>query len=147
MKIKKKVYRKAIFVVPYIKKSNSIKYILLKRKLHWIGWEFTKGGIEKSETPMLAVIRELKEETNLTPKLIESYDYKGKYTYDKNTKKSRSYIGQTFQLFSAQVKPGRIKLDKKEHSEYKLLSYTQAMELLTWPNQKKALEIVNKQIR
>ena len=44
-----KKYRKAVFIVTYLKTKKGIKYLILKRKLHWVGWEFPKGGLEKKE--------------------------------------------------------------------------------------------------
>lgn len=143
-----KKYRPAVFIVVYKKEKNKIKYLILKRKLHWKGWEFPKGGIENNETPMQTVIRELKEETNLSPKLIQQHNYTGRYTYDKKAKKDRKpFIGQSFILFSAEVKSGKIKLDKKEHGMYKLANYNKAREMLTWVNQKNSLKIVNNFLR
>jgi len=42
-------YRKAVFVLLYSKTKKWIEYLLLKRKLHWKGWEFPKGKIEPGE--------------------------------------------------------------------------------------------------
>lgn len=143
-------YRQAVFIVTYKKEKNKVSYLLLKRKLHWQGWEFPKGGIEKSETPMQAVICELKEETGQNPVLIKSYKYQGKYSYDSKTKKDKlrkNYKGQTFTLFSAQISSNKIKIDKNEHAEYKWLSYEQARNLLTWVDQKNSLKIVDKEVK
>jgi len=40
------------------------RFLVLKRKLHWHGWEFVKGHVEK-ETARQAVLRELREETGI----------------------------------------------------------------------------------
>ena len=42
-------YRKSVFIVVYRKTEKGILYLILKRKLHWVGWEFPKGGIEPEE--------------------------------------------------------------------------------------------------
>ena len=56
-KIKK--YRKAVFVVVYSKTPKGVEYLILKRKKHWKGWEFTKGKIERFELKeVLQMIRE-----------------------------------------------------------------------------------------
>ena len=52
MNNKNNKFRQAVFVVIY-RKNNLTKnfdFLLLKRKKHWIGWEFTKGGVESTFT-------------------------------------------------------------------------------------------------
>jgi tRNA nucleotidyltransferase (CCA-adding enzyme) len=137
-------YRKAVFIVCYKKEKNKILYLLLKRKLHWTGWEFPKGGIEKNETPFQAVIRELKEEAGQKAVKITNCNFSGRYKYEKKYADRKGLIGQEFLLFSAELKNKKIKLDRKEHSDYKWLEFNQAIKLLTWKNQKDCLNIVNK---
>jgi len=142
-------FRKGIFVVIYkIDNNKSIDYLLLKRKLHWKGWEFSKGGIEKGETKMQTVKREVREESGINPVKgkIKKYNLKGKYFYDKNTIKDRCCEGQTYELFSAQIKKGKIKIDKKEHSDYKWVDFRKAIKMLKWKNQKRALWVVDKSL-
>ena len=55
-------YREGIFAVVYAHDGSEIKYIVLKRKLHWRGWEFPKGGIGENETEEDTVKREVREE-------------------------------------------------------------------------------------
>jgi len=136
-------YRQAVFIVVYAKIKDKIEYLILKRKLHWIGWEFPKGGIEKGESKEKAVKRELKEETGLIPLEIKDYKYFKKYKYRKLPDRPE-YIGQTYSLFSGEVKKARIKLDPREHSNHKWVNFNKAMKLLTWTNQKRCLKKVNK---
>ena len=145
-KIKLK-YRKGIFLVAYSIENNKIKYLILKRKLHWKGWEFPKGGVEKGENLIRAVKREIKEETGLKPIKIKKYNSKGIYRYDKTLEDRPEMKGQTFSLFSTEIPYGKIKIDKIEHSGYKWLGFKDAMKKLTWKNQKKCLNIVNKWLK
>jgi len=138
-------YRKGIFIVTYRKEDDKIKYLLLKRKLHWKGWEFPKGGIEKG-TILQNIKREVKEETSQIPSNIVNHKVKGKYKYKKKIK-GRKEIGQTYSLYSAEVKNEKINVDKHEHSSYKWLTYSQALKKLTWSNQRKCLKIVDKKLR
>ena len=68
---KKKGYRNAVFIVTYRREKSKIFYLLLKRKLHWEGWEFPKGAIEGKEPVFLTIKRELKEETGQEPAVIK----------------------------------------------------------------------------
>lgn len=138
-------YRKEVFIVGYSKnnKKGKVEYILLKRKLHWKGWEFPKGKIESKETKIETAKRELKEETGLKLIKIKKFNFSGKYLY-KNLLKDRPGLGgQTFSLYAAEVKKGKVSLDKREHSGHKWFSFFEAEKKLTWPNQKKSLRIVN----
>ena len=138
-------YRKAVFILPYTKTKKGIEYLLLKRKLHWKGWEFSKGKIEPGEKKKNTAKRELLEETGhkaLKGK-IKKFPYSGKYRYHKKLSDRPNFIGQTFSLYAAQVKKGRVSLDPKEHSGFKWVVYKPALKMLKFPNQKKSLKIVN----
>ncbi len=137
-------YRKAVFIVTYLKDKNEILYLMFKRKLHWKGWEFPKGGLEPNETINQAVKREIKEETGQSPTNIKDHKISGKYKYKKQFADRKNMIGQTYKLFSVELKNKKIKLDKLEHSDYKLVPYKKALKLSTYPNQRKCLRIVNK---
>ena len=120
-------YRKSIFIVTYSRTKQGIKYLVLKRKLHWKGWEFPKGGLEKSKDPLKNVKREVKEETGKLPFNIKNLHVSGKYKYKKELKDRKGVDGQTYSLYSAEIKSGLVKVDKKEHSNYKWLSFEKAL--------------------
>ena len=141
----KSKWRKSVFILVYSKTKKGIEYLILKRKLHWKGWEFPKGMIENRENKIRAAGRELKEETGL--KLVDGnirkFNYSGKYRYPKMFPDRPGFIGQTFSLYAAEVKKGRISLDPREHSGHKWASFKQALKMLKFPNQKKSLKMVN----
>jgi 8-oxo-dGTP pyrophosphatase MutT (NUDIX family) len=148
---KKQQYRKGVFVVVYrINSAEKPEYLLLKRKLHWKGWEFPKGGVEKKETLFAAAKRECFEECGLKPLKIKKYNISGKYNYHKFLVDRPNFIGQTYSLFSAQVdnvSDKEIRVDKREHSGFKWIFYEKAITRLSWPNQKKCLRIVNRGLK
>ncbi len=144
---KRGMYRKAVFIVIYIKENNKILYLLLRRKLHWKGWEFPKGGLKNKESILKAVKREIKEETGQLSYNIKKYKISGKYKYDKLYPDRKGIIGQTYSLYSAKIKSKKIKLDKIEHFSYKWLVFNKAYKLLTWNNQKKCLKVVDKRLK
>lgn len=143
----KQKYRKAVFVITYRKEKDKILYLLLKRKLHWRGWEFPKGGIKKNESLIKAVKREIKEETGQKAHNVKSHNISGKYKYDKIFPDRNSVIGQTYKLFSAEIKDKKIGIDRLEHSSYKWLPYAKALKMLTYKNQKKCLKYADKTIK
>jgi len=140
--MKKQKYRKAVFIATYHLEDKVPKFLIQKRKLHWSGFEFPKGGIKKFELKKTAVKRELSEEVGLPVIKIKNHKIKGKYLYKKILKDRPNVIGQTYTLYSAQVKKGKPNLDKKEHYSAQWLNYTKALKKLTWKNQKDCLKIV-----
>lgn len=149
MKIKKEElkFRKAVFIVVYRKnqETKQIEYLILKRKKHWIGWEFPKGGIDKGEKLIETAKRETYEESGLKPLKIKKYPISGKYRYSRIFSDRPNIIGQTYTLFSAEVKNNKkIKLDTREHSGYVWLSFNKAIKKLKFNNQIKCLKIVNR---
>jgi 8-oxo-dGTP pyrophosphatase MutT (NUDIX family) len=148
MKEKRGKYRKAIFCVAYSKTPKGIKYLLLKRKKHWKGWEFPKGKIEWYEllNKRKTVLRETKEETGLEikRKTLKKHNYFGRYLYEKPLKDRPKIIGQTYSLYSGEVPySNNVSFVPIEHNGFKWVSFKQALNLLTWDNQKKALKIIN----
>ena len=143
----KKSYRKAFFCVTYRKEKDKILYLLQKRKLHWKGWEFPKGGIEGKEKIIQTIKREIKEEAGQNPTSIKSYPIQGRYSYSKILKDRPNIIGQTFKLFSAELKKEKVKLDCKEHSAYKWIEFDESIKLLTYSNQRRCLRVVNKDLK
>ena len=136
-------FRKGIFIVVYCKEKK-VEYLILKRKLHWKGWEFPKGGFEKGEKILGVVKRELKEETGLTALKIKKFNFSGKYKYDKKYSNRKGFVGQTFEaLYAVEVKKAKVSIDKKEHSGFTWKNFDKALKKLTWENQRKCLRMVN----
>jgi 8-oxo-dGTP pyrophosphatase MutT (NUDIX family) len=136
-------FRKGVFIVVYRLDRGVPKYLLLKRKLHWSGWEFPKGGVERFETKKSAVRRELGEEVGLDPVGIKHHKYSGKYLYPKLLKDRPGIKGQTFSLYSVEVGMGRVHIDKREEADSRWLNYKRALGMLAYGDQKESLKIVN----
>lgn len=142
-KIGNKNYRKTVFIVVYKVERGKKIYFILKRRLHWRGYEFPKGGIEERETEEQAVRREVKEETGLVIEKITNHNLKGKYEYTKNLSDRKDIQGQTYSLYSACVLGGAVSIDHHEHSSYRWLEYTDALKILSYSDQKECLKLVN----
>jgi len=143
-------YRKGVFVVVYSKKNKDIEYLILKRKLHWNGWEFPKGGLEKGEKAIEVARREVKEETGLKVMKITNIEQVfGKYDYEKTLKERPGIKGQTYTLFSAEVKKSLVNTSNNkdgEHSEHKWVDFETALKTLTWNSQKISLMVAHSEL-
>lgn len=135
-------YRKGVFIVTF----NKNKYLILKRKLHWEGWEFPKGGRKEKERVEKTIKREIKEETGQKPITIIYFNKTGSWKYPKTLPDRPGIKGMSWQLFAAEIKNLKIKL-AKEHESYKWLSYNQAYKMLTYKNQKTCLKLVNNYLK
>lgn len=145
--MKKRTLRPAVFIVVYKIENKKPHYILLKRKLHWKGWEFPKGKIEKGESKEAAARREGQEETGFRIFSLKKYKVSGSYRYEKMLVDRPQYYGQSYTLFSGEVNPkSKVKLDPKEHNGHIWLEFEKAVKKLTWANQKRCLKIVNRRI-
>jgi dihydroneopterin triphosphate diphosphatase len=147
----KERYRPAIFIVVYARVKDKIEFLVLKRHLHWDGWEFPKGGVDRGEGKIISAFREIKEETGLNVVgKVQKFNVSGKYKYDKQYPERRGFVGQTFSLFAAEVKKPflrGIRVDKKEHSDYKWLEFPDALKKLTWSNQRRCLSVVEEWLK
>ena len=118
------------------------KYLLLKRKHHWKGWEFVKGNLEK-ESFRTALLREIREETKLSrvkiicelPKdMIYSHDDIGGHT----TSMQKGFL--------VEYLAGSIKVSF-EHSGFRWAAAKEARQLLTFPSHKAFLILAEKERR
>lgn len=144
----KKGYRKAVFVVIFRTNpvTHEVDYLILRRKLHWIGWEFPKGGIEKQEHILETIKRECFEESGLRIFEVKQFRESGQYRYKTPVTDRPEYIGQSYSLFAAEVpyvNSNNVKIDEFEHNAFKWLKFKDALKLLTWTNQQKCLAVVN----
>ncbi len=140
-------YRKGVFAIVYFIEDKKPKYLILKRKLHWTGWECPKGGIEKNESLAETIKREIIEETGLKIKQMKKFNISGKYNYNKELKDRKNFTGQTFEaVYAIEVKNQEVTLDTKEHSDFKWLDFSEALKKLTWENQKQALQKIHEDL-
>lgn len=135
-----------VLVYPVRKTDKDWEYLMLKRVKNRGGfWQGVTGAPEVNETLTEGAKRELYEETGFTPvNLIKteiSYiipmEDRWIEIYPEGTKEIPEY------LFIAKIhQTGAPKIDPIEHDDWKWCSYKEAINLLTWENNKKALEFV-----
>ncbi len=123
--------RSAGAVVFYNNKGNGdLEYLILHyEEKHW---DFPKGHIEEGETPVAAMLREVKEETGLDVEPVFGFNEKIEYTfkaiYDDGHLKHK-----TVEFFIASAPTKKVVLSS-EHSDYKWLPYRFAILRITHKN-------------
>jgi 8-oxo-dGTP pyrophosphatase MutT (NUDIX family) len=123
--------------------NGDIQYLILKRTPEKEDfWQPVTGGLEEGETKVEALKREVLEETGIknAARIIENVDY---FEYsDAHFIKRYDFIKEY--VFGVEVDPNeRIAIDGKEHSQFKWCSLQEALELLKWDENKKALSRLN----
>ena len=140
-----------VLVYPVRKTRNEWEYLMLKRIISRGGvWQGVTGAPENNETIAEGAKRELYEETGYRSfnliKTDVSYTIpmqdKWKDIYPEDTSEIPEY------LFIAKIdEPGPPQIDPIEHDRWKWCEYEEAVNLLSWENNKNALEIVHKFLR
>ena len=76
-------------------------------------WQFPQGGIDKGETPLEAVLREVEEEVGISPKHYDVIGERGGYAYryPEGSKKKNRYVGQVQTYFLCQLHDEEPKVD------------------------------------
>jgi dATP pyrophosphohydrolase len=123
--------------------NGEIEYLLLKRSPEKEGfWQPVTGGLEEGETRLQALEREVLEETGIknTARIIENVDY---FEYsDAHFIKGYEFIKEY--VFGVEVDSNeKVTIDGKEHSQFRWCSFQEALQLLKWDENKKALSRLN----
>ena len=119
--------------------KNGIEFLLLKRaedQIYPAVWQMVSGKIKENEKAFETSLRELKEETNLTPLKMWIAP-----------KVNSFYSSQTdsiclIPVFAVQVKKDSKVIISDEHSEYKWVTSNEAKRLLAWDGQRKAVDLI-----
>jgi len=122
--------------------DNKPLYLMMKRspgKHYEHLWQGVAGKIEKGETAVQTIIRELKEETGKTPLRLFAADHIASFF------EARKDLIHMIPIFGIEVEGEDIILSE-EHSEFKWVTFENALELLTWKGQKEGLKTVNDEV-
>ncbi|MBU3905130.1 MAG: NUDIX domain-containing protein [Nanoarchaeota archaeon] len=139
-------YRKGIAAIIFRKTPNGSKFLIFHRTKNWEGWEFLKGGVQDGEDSLKSLKREIKEETGIkTYKIIENTGKVTKFKWPKHfVKDHRVYDGAELEFFLVKTNIAKVKIDKREHDDYKWVTVEEALKLLTYNNHKEVLKTVLK---
>ena len=123
----------------YRKVVDGLLFLLLKRNLNKIYehlWQGVAGKIEEGETSSEAAIRELKEETGLSPMNMFVADHVSKF-YEVHGDRIN-----LVPVFGIEVDSEIINLSE-EHISYKWVDINEALNTLVWNGQKKGIQTVH----
>ena len=118
--------------------EKGIEFLLLKRSegQPYPGlWQMVTGKIKSNEKAYQTALREIKEETGLTPV---------QFWVAPTVNSFYEPIGENICLipvFAARVESDKIKLSS-EHTEYQWVDKSAAQKLLAWEGQRKAVQII-----
>ncbi|PKL83178.1 MAG: NUDIX pyrophosphatase [Ignavibacteriae bacterium HGW-Ignavibacteriae-3] len=121
------------------KYNNDIEFLLLKRsdKEIYPGlWQMVTGSIDGREKASQAALREIREETGLTP--IQFWAVPNINSF---------YSAETDEICVIPVFAGLVESDAKiiiseEHTEYRWVTKDEAKTMLAWPGQRNSVEII-----
>jgi 8-oxo-dGTP pyrophosphatase MutT (NUDIX family) len=119
--------------------GSTLQVLLLRRAPHGRNpgsWETVHGTIEEGETPVQASLRELREETGLTPDRFYNLSrIEGFYQH-----KSDELV--IIPAFAAFVGADALPLLSREHDAFVWLMPRDAAKRFAWPRERRALEDV-----
>ncbi len=132
---------KSFGVVPFIQDDTGIRYLIIK---HLAGhWGFPKGHQEAGETDLQTALRELQEETGLTPDQIKvNAPITDNYKFTKNNES----IEKTVIYFIVQIQNKEVKLQTQEIAEYSWANLETTKSLLTYDESKIVLQKAHDEI-
>ena len=118
--------------VVYRDAANRRLYLLLQNAGRW---DFPKGGVEKGESELQTVLREVEEETGLRSiKLVPGFRKVIEYFYRRDGKNVHKQVVYLL----ASTREERVKISF-EHQGYGWFPYAGAMEKASYDNSKKTL--------
>ncbi|MGM0457990.1 MAG: NUDIX domain-containing protein [Bacteroidota bacterium] len=136
--------KKLIDLYPYRIDDGEVTFLLFKRakgKIYEGQWRMIGGKVEPGETYWEAALRELLEETALTPSkmwTIPSLNLFYEHSSDSILQ---------IPAFAAEIDRGdAIRLDR-EHTEYSWVEHDEVSEYLYWPEQIRLIRLTNELIK
>ena len=119
---------------------GDIEFLLLKRapaEIYPKLWQMVSGRVEENETGVNAALRELREETGLTPKKLWVAPIVNSF-YDPEADSVN-----VIPVFAAQVERNCDVVLSDEHTQFKWATKRLAKSYLAWQGQRNAVDIIH----
>lgn len=141
----KKRIRPGISAIIYTKINGKKRFLLMKRKMYWTGWEWIKGGRKKGESELACLKREIKEETGKNPdeyktkktRYVFSFMYEKPFVHD-----FVLWDGARNSVYAVEFNNEKIKPDNDEHSDFGWFDKKTALGMITHEDQAKIFKKV-----
>ena len=126
------IYEKSCGAVVYTRIDGEIKYVLVQQLAGFHG--FPKGHMEEGESEQETALREIYEELQLRPALIEGF-----VTIDEHAIPDKKDVIKQMVYFLAEYENQEIVFQKEELLSAPLVSYEEAMELFEYESSRRIL--------
>jgi len=113
---------------------------------HNARWQLPKGLINTGETPEIAALREVREETGLTAEIIEPLD-KVEYWYYATEQSERIRYHKFVHFYLMRFLSGDVADHDDEVNEARWFEITRAREMLTFESEKAIIDRAIEQIK
>lgn len=137
--------------VIYSEEKGEKKYLVFHRVLNWTGWELLKGGYDDKPVSIAAkeneLMRELWEEAGLEHsdfKIEKMLNVKLDFNLQPKAASELGHKRAHYDVFLVKAFTSNVHFrnnDVIEHDEYKWLPFREAVDTLTFENQKEILKI------
>lgn len=131
------------YIELHIYNPSTDKFLLLKRAPHKIfpaTWQMITASCEEGETAKQTVIRELFEETSLKAEKLFSVPHVNVFYFEIN---DSICLSPVFLVF---VDTESVTISD-EHTEYKWVTYEEAVRQIHWPDQIESLNVIHRYLR
>lgn len=129
-------YEKSCGAVLFTCIDGIIKYVLVEQSEGF--YSFPKGHMEEGETEKETALREIFEETNIKPTIIEGFITKTEYALS-----NKQNVVKQVTYFLAEYKNQEIAYQKEELLGATLATYEEAMKLFQYESSKRILTEAN----
>lgn len=126
------ISEKSCGAVVFTRMDDEIRYVLIRQRSGMFG--FPKGHVEGNETEKETALREIREETGLTPRLIEGFRETEEYVLN-----SAEGVRKTVVYFLAGFSGQDIVIQPEELSGASLVCCEEAMKLLQFEGKRRIL--------
>jgi len=126
------------------------EFLLLYRKdeIGTTYWDILRGGIEKGETQLEALKREIKEEFSISNSgKITKLNLSFRFEFPDKLKEVVRFDKQKVDLFLVRLGKEKIKVDKKEILDFQFVDRKKFMSTVTFDTTRKAFQRMIKKIK